>query len=240
MSKKKKKKEPSASTAAEAAVEKDEQEADSDDQEESNESHAAQAHGEGHGHGGHDPLEDDRPRNGLIAFITLITCITLVAFIIFVRELFNSWGHDELQRKVLSVQSEQLKELRADEKAKLTKYRKLLVAELSALGAVDPKPARGGVRFGGALELAYRACLWSRTASRVLLPLFEFPVTEAEGTNEGEGGDQPGGDQDRNPDGGPLQPVPDRRRYIANNMQSCLWCCRSNTHITTRLKQTHG
>lgn len=123
MSKKKKKKEPGASTAAETAVEKDEQEADSDDQEESNESHTAQAHGDGHGHGGHDPLEDDRPRNGLIAFITLITCITLIAFIIFVRELFNSWGHDELQRKVLSVQSEQLKELRADEKAKLTKYR---------------------------------------------------------------------------------------------------------------------
>ncbi len=56
----------------------------------------------------------------------------------------------------------------------------LLVAELSALGAVDPKPARGGVRFGGALELAYRACLWSRTASRVLLPLAEFPLAGVE------------------------------------------------------------
>lgn len=59
-------------------------------------------------------------------------------------------------------------------------FEPLLIAELSALGANDPKPVRGGVRFHGSLELAYRACLWSRTASRVLLPLFEFPVTGTE------------------------------------------------------------
>ena len=56
----------------------------------------------------------------------------------------------------------------------------LLVAELSALGATDLKPVRGGVRFRGALEQAYRACLWSRTASRVLLPLAEFPAADAD------------------------------------------------------------
>ena len=56
----------------------------------------------------------------------------------------------------------------------------LLVAELSALGATDLKPVRGGVRFRGALEQAYRACLWSRTASRVLLPLAEFAVAAAD------------------------------------------------------------
>lgn len=56
----------------------------------------------------------------------------------------------------------------------------LLATELAELGATGPRPARGGVRFQGPLELAYRACLWSRTASRVLLPLVEFPVVEAE------------------------------------------------------------
>jgi hypothetical protein len=131
MSKKKKKKEPhaSASASAGAAAEHDEQdessetEAASSDHENAADAHASEAHGDGgHGHGGHDPVEQDRPKNGLIAFITLLTCITLIAFCVFVRELFNAWGHEELQRKVLSVQSEQLKELRASEKQKLSKY----------------------------------------------------------------------------------------------------------------------
>ncbi|MEI2741288.1 MAG: bifunctional 23S rRNA (guanine(2069)-N(7))-methyltransferase RlmK/23S rRNA (guanine(2445)-N(2))-methyltransferase RlmL [Candidatus Competibacter sp.] len=61
----------------------------------------------------------------------------------------------------------------------------LLEAELRALGAIDPKPARGGIRFQGPLELAYRACLWSRTASRILLPLAEFPVDSADALYQG-------------------------------------------------------
>ena len=131
MSKKKKKKEPSAASSAakEAVVEREEQddesgstEAGSDEREEAvADVHAADA-GHGGGHGGHDPVEDDRPRNGVIAFITLLTCIILVVFVIFVRELFNSWSDAELQSKVLGVQSEQLKELRQTEKSKLTKY----------------------------------------------------------------------------------------------------------------------
>lgn len=56
----------------------------------------------------------------------------------------------------------------------------LALLELGELGAIAPKPARGGVSFTGSLELAYRVCLWSRTASRVLLPLATFPVTAAE------------------------------------------------------------
>ena len=56
----------------------------------------------------------------------------------------------------------------------------LLAAELTALGAAAIKPGRGGIRVQGALELAYRACLWLRTASRVLLPLAEFPVAEVD------------------------------------------------------------
>ncbi len=56
----------------------------------------------------------------------------------------------------------------------------LLAAELAELGAAAPRPVRGGVAFHGPLELAYRACLWSRTASRVLLPLAEFPAADAD------------------------------------------------------------
>ena len=40
--------------------------------------------------------------------------------------------------------------------------------ELRALGAAEPRETRGGVAFTGPLPLAYRACLWSRVASRVL------------------------------------------------------------------------
>ena len=54
----------------------------------------------------------------------------------------------------------------------------LLAAELAELGATHLKPARGGIRFRGALETAYRACLWSRTASRILLPLAELLVAD--------------------------------------------------------------
>ncbi|MCB1776963.1 MAG: bifunctional 23S rRNA (guanine(2069)-N(7))-methyltransferase RlmK/23S rRNA (guanine(2445)-N(2))-methyltransferase RlmL [Candidatus Competibacteraceae bacterium] len=56
----------------------------------------------------------------------------------------------------------------------------LLMAELAEWGATDLKPVRSGIRFRGSLEIAYRACLWSRTASRVLLVLTELPVANAE------------------------------------------------------------
>jgi 23S rRNA (guanine2445-N2)-methyltransferase / 23S rRNA (guanine2069-N7)-methyltransferase len=47
----------------------------------------------------------------------------------------------------------------------------LVADELRALGAGDVVPTRAGVSFTGTLETAYRACLWSRIASRVLMPL---------------------------------------------------------------------
>ncbi|GAB2569460.1 bifunctional 23S rRNA (guanine(2069)-N(7))-methyltransferase RlmK/23S rRNA (guanine(2445)-N(2))-methyltransferase RlmL [Dyella jejuensis] len=50
----------------------------------------------------------------------------------------------------------------------------LLRDELIALGAADVHEALAGVRFSGNLETAYRACLWSRLASRILLPVAEF------------------------------------------------------------------
>ncbi len=57
----------------------------------------------------------------------------------------------------------------------------LLAAELRELGATDVEQRRAGVAFRGALEAAYRACLWSRVANRILLPVtsFDAPTPEA-------------------------------------------------------------
>jgi 23S rRNA (guanine2445-N2)-methyltransferase / 23S rRNA (guanine2069-N7)-methyltransferase len=52
----------------------------------------------------------------------------------------------------------------------------LLATELAGFGALDVREMRSGVAFAGALECAYRACLWSRTASRVLLRIGEAPA----------------------------------------------------------------
>jgi 23S rRNA (guanine2445-N2)-methyltransferase / 23S rRNA (guanine2069-N7)-methyltransferase len=47
----------------------------------------------------------------------------------------------------------------------------LLAGELRGLGAAHVKQVRAGVSFSGSLETAYRVCLWSRLAGRVLLPV---------------------------------------------------------------------
>ncbi|QGX41162.1 bifunctional 23S rRNA (guanine(2069)-N(7))-methyltransferase RlmK/23S rRNA (guanine(2445)-N(2))-methyltransferase RlmL [Permianibacter aggregans] len=47
----------------------------------------------------------------------------------------------------------------------------LLVDELKALGAEDVHEALAGVHFAGTLAIGYRAVLWSRLASRILLVL---------------------------------------------------------------------
>ncbi len=55
----------------------------------------------------------------------------------------------------------------------------LLADELLGLGLGEVKEARSGARFSGPLADAYRACLWSRIANRVLLPLASFPVVDS-------------------------------------------------------------
>ena len=55
-----------------------------------------------------------------------------------------------------------------------------LAAELSEMGLPDARQARSGARFGGDMTAAMRACLWSRVASRVLLPLAEFPAGDGD------------------------------------------------------------
>ncbi len=56
----------------------------------------------------------------------------------------------------------------------------LVAAELLEIGIFGAKQERGGVAFSGELSEGYRACLWLRTASRVLRLLGEFPCTSNE------------------------------------------------------------
>lgn len=52
----------------------------------------------------------------------------------------------------------------------------ILAVELRAVGARDVETGRGGVHFRGDNAILYKACLWLRTAVRVLEPLLEFPA----------------------------------------------------------------
>ena len=56
----------------------------------------------------------------------------------------------------------------------------LLANELQELGATGVKETVAAVHFEGSLELAYRACLWSRLANRVLMPLHSFMLNSAD------------------------------------------------------------
>lgn len=56
----------------------------------------------------------------------------------------------------------------------------LLVDELKAMGAEGVREALAGVYFEGPIGIAYRACLWSRLASRILLPIAEFASANEE------------------------------------------------------------
>ena len=61
----------------------------------------------------------------------------------------------------------------------------LLAEELKNLGAAAVNPSRSGAFFEGDLETGYRACLWLRTANRVLLPLCRFQAETPEALYEG-------------------------------------------------------
>jgi len=56
----------------------------------------------------------------------------------------------------------------------------LLAGELVALGAADVREHSTDVAFRGSLEVAYRACLESRIANRVLLELARFAASDAQ------------------------------------------------------------
>lgn len=52
----------------------------------------------------------------------------------------------------------------------------ILATELKQLGAENVQTKMAGVAFQGDLKTAYRICLWSRTANRILLSLSSFTV----------------------------------------------------------------
>ena len=58
----------------------------------------------------------------------------------------------------------------------------VLALELSALGAEQVEQGRGHIAFEGELPIGYRACMFTRSASRILLPIarFEAGGTEAD------------------------------------------------------------
>ena len=56
----------------------------------------------------------------------------------------------------------------------------LLSAELKSLGLARVQSAGAGVRFFGSLANGYKACLWSRVANRVLLPIHRGPASTPE------------------------------------------------------------
>ncbi|RJR18322.1 MAG: bifunctional 23S rRNA (guanine(2069)-N(7))-methyltransferase RlmK/23S rRNA (guanine(2445)-N(2))-methyltransferase RlmL [Desulfobacteraceae bacterium] len=54
----------------------------------------------------------------------------------------------------------------------------LLARELQGLGAEEVSWEAGAVKFQGDIETAYRACLWSRFSSRILLTLARFEAPD--------------------------------------------------------------
>ncbi len=64
-------------------------------------------------------------------------------------------------------------------------FEQLLADELSGLRIQQLRPLRGQVGFVGGLEDAYRACLWSRIASRVVLVLARVSARDADALYQG-------------------------------------------------------
>lgn len=61
----------------------------------------------------------------------------------------------------------------------------LLAQELRDLGITEVREGRAGVAFVGNLADAYRACLWSRLANRVLMPIARFPAPNEQALYQG-------------------------------------------------------
>lgn len=61
----------------------------------------------------------------------------------------------------------------------------LLNTELQQLGGDDIRETVAGVYFSGDISIAYRVCLWSRLANKVLLPLASFEADSQEALYDG-------------------------------------------------------
>lgn len=60
----------------------------------------------------------------------------------------------------------------------------VLTEELAQFGATDIRERSHDVKFQGTLEVGYRTCLWSRTATRVLLSLGQLDATSSKSIYE--------------------------------------------------------
>ncbi|WP_426417429.1 bifunctional 23S rRNA (guanine(2069)-N(7))-methyltransferase RlmK/23S rRNA (guanine(2445)-N(2))-methyltransferase RlmL [Aestuariirhabdus sp. LZHN29] len=63
-----------------------------------------------------------------------------------------------------------------------------LMQELVSLGAQATRETVAGVSFEGDVEVAYRCCLWSRLANRILLRLSRFPIENGDDLYRGVSG----------------------------------------------------
>ena len=61
----------------------------------------------------------------------------------------------------------------------------LLLQELASLGAENLRETVAGCYFSGGLVVGYSACLCSRLANRILLPIAEFPVGDSASMHAG-------------------------------------------------------
>ena len=59
-------------------------------------------------------------------------------------------------------------------------FEDVLADELRSLGAMRVRPLKGGVSFAGSTLDAYRACLWSRVATRIQLVFARVPAVDAQ------------------------------------------------------------
>lgn len=64
-------------------------------------------------------------------------------------------------------------------------FEKLLAAELASMGLSQVRTLRGQVSFAGEVQDAYRACLWSRLASRVMLVLDRIDAQDSDALYQG-------------------------------------------------------
>lgn len=64
-------------------------------------------------------------------------------------------------------------------------FEELLAAELRDLGLASARVQRGGVAFSEPLAGAYRACLWSRVANRILLHVARFEAQDEQALYNG-------------------------------------------------------
>lgn len=61
----------------------------------------------------------------------------------------------------------------------------LLAKELADMGITDTKQEQGNIRITATIEDAYRICLWSRVAIRVLMPIATFPAASTDELYQG-------------------------------------------------------